>query len=60
MEGARKIPTLQVRLPEQLKVWLKHKSVDNRRSLNSEVVTRLEESRAMELSQLQRDSVKRQ
>lgn len=56
MEGARKIPTLQVRLPEQLKVWLKHKSVDNRRSLNSEVITRLEESMAMELLKAERDS----
>jgi len=54
MEGARKIPTLQVRLPEDLKVWLKHKSVDNRRSLNSEVVARLEESREKELAQIRR------
>lgn len=45
MEGARKIPTLVVRLPEELKVWLKHSAVDNRRSLNSEIVARLEASR---------------
>lgn len=56
MKDARKIPTLQVRLPEDLKIWLKHQSVDNRRSLNAEIVTRLEESRNKELSQARRGS----
>lgn len=36
---------LGVRLPDELKQWLKHQAVDNRRSLNAEIVMRLEESR---------------
>ena len=32
-------------MPDELKVWLKHQAVDNRRSFNSEVVIRLEQSR---------------
>ncbi|MBI2306119.1 MAG: Arc family DNA-binding protein [Rhodocyclales bacterium] len=36
---------LGVRLPDDLKQWLKHQAVDNRRSLNAEIVMRLEESR---------------
>ena len=36
---------LGVRLPDNLKQWLKHQSVDNRRSLNAAIVVRLEESR---------------
>lgn len=41
----RPIPPLGVRLPEELKVWLKRVAADSRRSLNSEVIVRLEESR---------------
>lgn len=37
-----------VRIPEELKQWLKHKAVDNFRSLNSEIVARLEWSRKEE------------
>lgn len=36
---------LGVRLPDELKQWLKHQAIDNRRSLNAEIVVRLEESR---------------
>lgn len=36
---------LGVRMPDELKQWLKHQAVDNRRSLNAEIVLRLEESR---------------
>jgi len=34
-----------VRLPEDLKAWLQHQAIDNRRSLNSEILVRLEQSR---------------
>lgn len=37
-----------VRMPQELKEWLSGKAVENRRSLNSELVLRLEESRKME------------
>jgi hypothetical protein len=33
-----------VRLPDELRKWLKHQSIDNHRSLNSEIIFRLEES----------------
>lgn len=39
---------LGVRLPDELRQWLKHQAVDNRRSLNAEIVVRLEESRRRE------------
>lgn len=37
-----------VRIPPDLRKWLKHEAVDNMRSLNSEIVARLEESRAQQ------------
>jgi hypothetical protein len=37
-----------VRMPEPLRIYLQHAAVDNRRSLNSEVVVRLEESKRRE------------
>lgn len=46
MEGMGKVPPLQVRIPDELKTWLKHQAVDNRRSLNGEILIRLEQSRA--------------
>lgn len=36
---------LGVRLPDDLKQYLKHRAVDNRRSLNAELIVRLEASR---------------
>lgn len=48
MDGARKIPPLQVRCPPELREWLKAQAAQNRRSLNSEIVARLELSRAPE------------
>lgn len=52
MTVGRDSPSVLVRIPEELKTWLKHKAVDNRRSLNSEVLLRLEKSReAQELEQ---------
>ncbi|WP_126242308.1 Arc family DNA-binding protein [Burkholderia gladioli] len=38
------IPPLGVRMPLELKEQLKARAIENRRSLNSEVVRRLEES----------------
>ena len=37
-----------VRMPDELKLYLKHAAVDNRRSLNGEIVVRLEQSRRQE------------
>lgn len=48
MEGARKINPVQLRMPEDLKVWLQHKAVDNYRSLNGELVARLLKDRERE------------
>lgn len=45
MQGFGKIAPSPVRLPQELKDWLKHKAIDNRRSFNSEVWARLEQSR---------------
>lgn len=46
MQGARKISPLQVRLPLELREWLKAEAAKNQRSLNGEIVARLEASRA--------------
>lgn len=48
MIGKKTLSPSPVRLPDDLKTWLKHRAVDNKRSLNSEVVSRLEESRRRE------------
>lgn len=48
MKNARSIGPTPVRIPPDLRQWLKHKAVDNYRSLNSEIVLRLEESRKRE------------
>lgn len=48
MRVGRDSPAAQVRLPDDLKAWLQHAAIDNRRSLNSEIVVRLEKSRAQE------------
>lgn len=39
------------RLPYELAQWLKHKAVDNHRSLNAEILHRLEQSRKAEEAQ---------
>lgn len=51
MKGARNFPQFALRMDQGLKDWLAHQAVDNRRSLNSEIVTRLEESRRLEEEQ---------
>lgn len=45
MDVGRDSPAVMVRMPDALKRWLKHQAVDNRRSLNGEVLHRLEQSR---------------
>lgn len=45
MEGARSAPQFSLRMYRELKDWLAHKAIDNHRSLNSEIIARLEESR---------------
>lgn len=36
---------MKLRLPQDLRDWLKHRAIDNRRTVNSEVLARLEQSR---------------
>jgi hypothetical protein len=45
MKGIGRLAPSPVRLPSELKDWLKHRAIDNRRSFNSEVIDRLEASR---------------
>lgn len=42
---------VKVRLPADLKTWLQHQALDNRRTLNSEVVLRLEKSQSQQQAQ---------
>lgn len=51
MEGKRNINPFGLRLAPDLKDWLKHKAIDNRRSLNSEIEYRLEQSRQQEVKE---------
>lgn len=48
MTTGRVLPTTQLRLPQELKAWLQHQAIDNRRSLNGEIVLRLEQSQAIQ------------
>jgi len=48
MEDLKKVAPTPVRLPFELKKWLKHQAVDNCRSLNGELIHRLELSRKQE------------
>ena len=45
MQGARKLTPLQIRLPVELRRWLKTAAETNLRSMNSEIVANLEASR---------------
>lgn len=38
-----------IRMPDDLKKWLRHQAVDNSRSLNEEIIQRLQDSRTREL-----------
>lgn len=44
----RDLAPFALRLDPELKDWLKHKAVDNRRSLNSEIEHRLMQSKERE------------
>lgn len=44
MEGARHFLQINLRVPEKLKGQLQCKAVENRRSLNAEIVVLLEEA----------------
>ncbi|WP_295539213.1 Arc family DNA-binding protein [uncultured Pseudacidovorax sp.] len=48
MKAASQLAPSPIRLPQELKDWLKHRAIDNRRSFNSEVLARLEQSRRVE------------
>ena len=48
MKDARTAPAIQLRLPTELKNWLKHQAIDNHRSLNGEVLARIEQTRALQ------------
>jgi hypothetical protein len=39
-----------IRLPNELRDWLKHQAIDNRRTLGNEIVYRLEQSRERQLA----------
>jgi len=49
--------TTTVRIPEELGQWLRHKAVDNFRSLSGEIVARLEQTRRLEEKQGQTQGV---
>lgn len=48
MKGARQVKATSVRIPDELRVSLKHAAIDNRRSFNDELVYRLEQSMRQE------------
>lgn len=50
MKGARAIPTFAIRLPEELKDWLKQRAENNRRSLSAEMIVILEDRRNLDLA----------
>ena len=49
MEQQTNLKPTPIRLPDPLRIWLKHQAVDARRSLTSEIVLRLEESQRQQL-----------
>lgn len=55
MKGNAGLAPSPVRLPADLKDWLKHRAIDNRRSLNSEITARLERSRNEEETAAQQE-----
>jgi len=44
MNEKKPIKNMTLRFPESLNTVLKHKAIDNRRSLNNEIIARLEQS----------------
>jgi hypothetical protein len=45
MNTSQKMAVTPIRLPEDLRDWLKHQAIDSRRTLSNEVVYRLQQSR---------------
>ena len=54
MNGIGTLAPSPVRLPAELKDWLKRAAVDNRRSFNSEVLARLERTQQQDLREAQK------
>ena len=46
--SVRKYPQYQLRMPKSLKEWLRKEACKNHRSLNSEILVRLETTRKAE------------
>lgn len=46
--GSRTLPQFLVRMPDRLKAWVAQQAAQNRRSMNSEIVYRLEAAMAAE------------
>ena len=51
MKVGRGSPAVMVRMTEEMRAWFKHKAIDNRRTLNAEILHRLEQSRKAEEAQ---------
>lgn len=56
MQVGRGSPAVMVRMTDEMKVWLKHQAIDNRRSLNAEILHRLEQSRKAEEAQYEKQA----
>jgi len=48
MNGSIKTPSFSLRFPDDMRPWLEQQAAVNRRSLNSEILIRLEESRRLQ------------
>ena len=53
MPEIQKVAPLPLRLPAELKTWLREQALSNRRSMTSEVIKRIEESRARQAKSTQ-------
>lgn len=53
MQETRKVAPLPLRLPQELKAWIRDQAVSNHRSMTGEVIKRIEESRARQLKEAQ-------
>ncbi|QRX83277.1 Arc family DNA-binding protein [Glaciimonas sp. PAMC28666] len=47
-----KLAPLGIRMKDELKAYLRNRAVENHRSLNAEIVVRLEQSRTNELARV--------
>lgn len=51
MADRHQIVPFPLRIQSELKDWLKHRAIDNRRSLSKEIEYRLEQSRQQEVKE---------